>query len=561
MIPSIYLNLEDDVAKVITRLKHNTARQAVLVFPKRSLMFSDSINLRLLKKQVDLLGKEVFILTMDERGQLYAKEAGFALKFLPKTPAGRGVGDIRVARPQAPAAAVLPEKEPAAAIKRRAVLSVKRPAQKPVLQAVAVSSPRPMTDVKINDSIFPRELEQQDRQAAAEQKKNHGHKGLVAMLIISLLIVAALVLVVLPKAEVMIYPKTENVTRDMEISMSTNIGQVDSAALTMPAAKVDETVNVSGVFSSQGKQQVGNKADGTVKIYNFTGAPINLKASTTILTVGSKNYTLAADAFGIKPTSYSNAKTKEVNQDSLSPSVEVVAQDGGEDFNLPAGTRMEITNQVFGSRPQVLYAKTDTEISGGTTRYLSVIGQSDVDAAKNQLQSQAMQEIRDKLKGSGLVLPEQSYSFVVSQFTTDNPVGAQAPSFNASLQAKLSGLAYKDADLQSLISQRITQTIADNKTLVPKGQDAVSVGVKNYDPVGQLATLNVHYEGLAVYEVDLSNIENQLRGKNQAEVNQLLDARPEIDKIEITLAPSWQKTFPWLTKKIRVSVVQPDGSN
>src|SRR3990167_6766132 len=96
MIRSIYLNLEDDIPKITARLKRERADEVVLVFPKKSFIFSDSINLRLLKKQVDLLGKKVHILTMDEMGQAYAKEAGFNLKFLPRArPAGGGFGDIR----------------------------------------------------------------------------------------------------------------------------------------------------------------------------------------------------------------------------------------------------------------------------------------------------------------------------------------------------------------------------------------------------------------------------------------------------------------------------------
>src|SRR5262245_33773212 len=111
MTPSIYINLEDDVSKIVTRLKHNRAAQVVLVCPKKCQLFADSINLRLLKKQADLLGKEVFILTMDEKGQMYAKEAGFGLKFLPKSMPGRSFSDVRTAhKPAQPQEAV---KQPA----------------------------------------------------------------------------------------------------------------------------------------------------------------------------------------------------------------------------------------------------------------------------------------------------------------------------------------------------------------------------------------------------------------------------------------------------------------
>src|SRR5271155_2915067 len=104
-IPSIYINLEDDVSKIVTRLKRQSSRQVVLVCPKKCFLFSDSINLRLLKKQGDLLGKEIFILTMDEKGQLYAQEAGFQLKFLPRSRNSVGFSDIKISgdKPQAAA--------------------------------------------------------------------------------------------------------------------------------------------------------------------------------------------------------------------------------------------------------------------------------------------------------------------------------------------------------------------------------------------------------------------------------------------------------------------------
>ena len=94
MVPSIYINLDDDVSKIVDRVKKEHSPEMVLVCPKRCFLFNDSINLRLLKKQTDLIKKTVHILTMDERGQTYAKEAGFNLKFLPKVSKVSSMSDI-----------------------------------------------------------------------------------------------------------------------------------------------------------------------------------------------------------------------------------------------------------------------------------------------------------------------------------------------------------------------------------------------------------------------------------------------------------------------------------
>ena len=137
---------------------------------------------------------------------------------------------------------------------------------------------------------------------------------------------------------------------------------------------------------------------------------------------------------------------------------------------------------------------------------------------------------------------------------TDNPVGGQAPSFQATIQVKVSGIAFKDADLKTLISQRISQTLAANKTLEDKDVNSTSVKVKTYDPINQLASLAVHYEGQAVYDLNLPNIEKELVGKSQNDANEILRSKAEIDRVEITLAPSWQKNFPWFASKIKVSI-------
>ena len=514
-----------------------------------------------------MLGKEVFILTMDEKGRLYAQDAGFKLKFLPKAGGGAGLSDIKFHKKQVSDEeqahhhhVQIPEEVTMlSAVKQAAKKFMPKDmssAHKPVQVESSVVETHyfePMPPVETTDNIFPMEAADSYIEPA---KHKRAARVVTGFTIASLVLILLLYFVVLPKATVMVFAKTEPVTRDMEISMSVNAQKIDSDKLIMPAALVNETVNVNDKFQSQGKKQVGNAATGTVKIYNFTKAPITLKANTTNLVVGSKTYTLLSDVILLKPTTYKNAKTKEVDPASLGDSVSVQATSGGDDFNLPAGTRMEISNQVFGSKPQFLYAVTDTEVTGGTTRYLSVISQDDIDSAKAQLQKTALAEITQKLQAQGAVMPPNGYTMSITQFTTDSPAGTQTPSFQATLQAQVSGLSFKSDDLNKLISQRITQTLASNKTL-EQGQAAQTTYVaKNLDLTNQLALLEVHYQGQAVFNLDLPDIAPELVGKSQSQVNEILQSKAEIDKVEITLAPAWQKNFPYFASKIHVIVGQ-----
>ncbi len=565
-IPSVYINLDDDVSKVVIRLKHQSSSQVVLVCPKRCFLFSDSINLRLLKKQVDLLGKEVFILTMDERGQAFAQEAGFELKYLPKAGSPKAFSDVTFPT-RAPAIAQKPAPEPASGPLADAASGLKNIVQKIVPAKILGLGSQPAPHhppavkvwepkMEVIETLFPKtaDIKQNNQQ---EPEKSHNRKIITGIVAVSLILVLLLAFVVLPKATIVVYPKIQPVARDMEISVSVNAKDLDPVKLVMPGTAVNETVMATDKFQSQGKNQVGNKATGTVKIYNFTKLPINLKALTTVLSVGGKTYNLVNDVMDLKPTLYSNARTKEVDVNSLGDSVDIIATTGGEDSNLPQGTRLEISNQVFGSRPLLLYAKSDTEITGGTTRYLSIISQDDLDTAKTKLEDEALKQVSDKLGASGAVLADGAYVESPPQFTSDNPVLAQTPSFTATLKTVITGVSFNKKDLTNIIFQRISQSLDSNKTLEQSNPDQTVYKVKTLDINNGLAVLEVHFEGQAVYNVDLHNIAPELVGKSQSQVNEILRSKAEIDRVDITLAPSWQKYFPFFASKIQISTSTP----
>lgn|GEM_PF-695730 len=580
MAPSIYINLEDDVTQIVERIKKEKSAEVVLVCPKRCFLFNDSINLRLLKKQADILKKDVSILTMDERGQLYAKEAGFSLKFLPKKQTSRGISDIGHAR--AIAQVVIPPaySEPVRNenLFSHTVNEIKNIpklfsdskhhnsskeahpllSHSSSLKTALRANTRPPAVPKVftQEAVF---TNQEVLEQTQVKRRNHNQRAITGLVAISLALILALVFVVLPKATVVVYPKTEPVTRDLELSMSTAIKEADASRLVIPATQIDETIEVSQIFQSQGKKEIGNKASGSVTIYNFTNQPLNLKANTTTLTVGSKSYLLVSDVLGLRPTGYKDARTKEVDSSTLGAPVGVVAQDGGESFNVPAGTRVEITNQVFGSKPQFLYAKTSSAITGGTTRYLSVISDQDIASSQSVLADQLLQQLRTKLKTRNLGLPEKTYTIEQITFVTDKPAATESPSFEADLKARVVGLALNQEQLKKLVFDRISQTLSSNKTLVANNPEKpLDESVKSVDLNTQQAVLAIHFEGKAVLGLNLDNVAAELTGKTQVQVNEILRSKAEVARIDMFLAPSWQKRFPFFAQKIHISQGEPE---
>lgn len=559
MIKTLYLNLEDDITKITARLKKEASSELVLVFPKKSFLFADSINLRLLKKQADILGKKLSILTMDEMGQMYAKEAGFDLKFLPKRIVNKNFSDIRpgieFSHVTSQAGPVEAFEEPL--VEKKLLRKISRPAfTKSEVQGRnairRVSVPNISVRQGSKENVQQDDLVQAlfDEAPAFEQelssKKARGYKKFTIGIISAVLILVLLVVfVIMPSAQILVYAKSQPITRDIDVLLSAVATTSDVRSPFLQAERVNETMTAEESFVTTGKKEVGTKAHGTVKIFNLTSNPLNLKAATTTLTLGNKNYSFTLDQAGIKPSS---------NKETGSVSAEIIASSGGEDYNLPAGTRIEITNQVFGSNPQFLYAKTETPIVGGTSRFISIISEEDLSKAKSELEIKIVDEFRAKLKDSNLIIPDKGYTATFNSFVPDKLVGTESPNFIATAKVDLKGLAFDSTQLSQLMRDRIATNLSGNRTLQDPSLDKIKYEVKLMDALAGTATLSVHYESQAIAELDLDGLLPQLLGKTKQEAGEILLSADDVDRVEVFLKPTWQSTLPRFRQRVNIEI-------
>ena len=569
MTKTIYLNLEDDVTRVVNKLKREKASSVVLVFPKQSFIFGDKINLRLLKKQLDMLGKEVSILTMDERGRGFAQEAGFAIKSMPRAVRSHSLSDIRMRTAPVPetvvrsTAVVEPEPEPLpqslaetprVSLSRRKIVpapakaipqrltrrtgAVKKITSAGAPAAVAYSDLPPVT---AKDNVYMPPNSHSFRPPRRRSYVGYAVGFIVLAITVSLL----LVFLVLPSASVAVYAGADQISRDLDVLANVNVESAQSTNLTIPAVSVAESRSTAETFSVNGKKELGNKAEGRVAIYNLTGQPMSLRAGTTTLTIGNKSYVFKQDQNNVRAVSSAN--------DTEATVADIIAIDGGESFNAPAGTRMEITNQAFGSQPQRLFAKTITQVIGGSSRFVSVVTKEDLDAAQRELVKRAVEDINSSLSGN-VRLVEGAFTVNVESFTPDQPEGAEVQNFSAQLKVNISGLAFDESTLKNLIRQRLLTTLGTGKELQSQDKDKIIYQIKNLDTQNGLMQLSLNYETFSRPVLNADTLKNQIAGKSKQEASDLILANPEIDRVEITVQPVWQSDLPRFSGKINLEI-------
>lgn len=380
-------------------------------------------------------------------------------------------------------------------------------------------------------------------------------KSLAGIAALAILVAGLLAFLVLPEARITVVARTEPVTRDFEIAVSQNETSPNPAELTIPAKIVTEEVEDKKTVPATGVRNVGRKASGFVYIYNFSKTTLILRAGTTVLAAGSRQYVFAQDVTGIRPTAFIGLENQEIDETSLIPPVPVIAAAPGESYNLAKGSRLEIDNQVFGRKPQSLYAAVAEDLSGGSTKEVKYVTEADIENAGNALAAEITDRELQKLSAT----PESAAVSVLEK-KASVPAATETPEFEISAKVKIEALVYKESDVREIVTERIERLLPKNKLLRhDDGRRRLQHKFTSISLSEGRGTLSTHFEGEVVYTLDKAELIEKAKGKNADEIREILLSRPEIDKVEIKFYPAWVKKAPSFGKKIFLNIVDESG--
>lgn len=361
------------------------------------------------------------------------------------------------------------------------------------------------------------------------------------------LIVAILGWLVLPHATVAVRPRSETVTRDLEVRVSTDQAAADSAQLVVPGRLVADEISGSKTVAASGARNVGQKASGFVYIYNFSKTTLILRAQTTTLVAGGRKYFFTQDAPGIRPTALLGLTDQEVDPTSLTAPVPVVADGPGEEYNLGGSSRLEIQNEAFGSNPKTLYAvTTDDGLRGGSTKEIKIIKDEDIKNGYQALTAELSAKAKEKFDG---FLETEA-----AEPAATGVAGQEAAEFTVSEKLKVRGLVFSEADVLAVARARVGRLLPPQKELLAGENQRMQAQFKEADLKEGRGVLAVHFEGEIIYRLDRDELLQKVRGKSAAEITELLLSRPEIAEVNVQLRPFWVKKAPKWGKNITIDI-------
>lgn len=388
-------------------------------------------------------------------------------------------------------------------------------------------------------------VEKEMETAPAELKKR-GFKFLTVILgLVGVLAIIFGAVLFLPRAEIKIFVEPKVLEKDTQVIADPTQKVVDEAEKIIPGQVVETEVSGSAKGLATGKKQIGESAKGTVILRNKTDGAISISKGTVFSSPNGLKFNLDLSVTIASRSAEDGTWGK--------ASATVTASSVGADGNLPSGTDLG----VAGQSTDKLIAKSEGNFSGGTSKEVTVVSDSDqkklLASLASDLKRQAQQKLQEKLPDKK-ILQEGLAEEIIKKSYNKN-INDQAGEFSLNLTLRYKGTAFEEKDLRLIVSKLID-------TQVPEGfelnlsETETQADVSKLEKDGKLIFL-ARFKAKLMPKIDTGEIKKKIRGKTPGEVDKELKQMENVLGSQIKIMPnlpSFLQRIPILTQNIKIEV-------
>lgn len=383
--------------------------------------------------------------------------------------------------------------------------------------------------------------------------------GLIFVLAVSL----AAGYLFLPKATIFITTKSKTKTVEAEMTGNVAVLEADLENSVIPGKEVSVSEEISDNYPVSGSKKVSvQKSHGKITIYNeFSSSPQPLVATTRFLSDDGKLFRLVS--------SVTVPGTKKDGESVVSGEVEaeVAADESGEEYNIgPSKFSIPGFKDSGGGKYEKIYAKSEGSMTGGGNEgnLANSLSQTDIDQAKENAVANLKSVAKEKLEraaGEGEVILEDAINIEEPTYKVSNSPGEVVDNFELKVQLNAKVIAFKKADIESVLAQKIKKT--DGLSFnAQKDKMDLDFGKTNVDYKAGTVDVKVHGTILLSSGIDAQNLKKGALGKTNDELKNYLSSYSDIEKVEISYWPVFLSSrIPFYEKRVFVEVSSSDKNS
>lgn len=340
------------------------------------------------------------------------------------------------------------------------------------------------------------------------------------------------------KAQVKVFLKTETVQKDVQITLDENASGNPAETGVLKASTVTKEVSGSQETSTTGSKLIGEKATGTVTIFNGTENTKTFEKGTE-LQVNSKKYLLDEEVTVASATAKIDSNLNKTLE-SGKKDAKVVAADIGAEYNVGANTEFVIAN----FSKDTYMARNEKDISGGSSRETQAVSKEDqqklLESLRKELTEQAEKELNEQKQDGQYLVIAGTPKIIDSSYSAE--VGEETQTLKLTASVEATAYVYQAEDLRPLAENTLVSLVPEGGALLA---DTINILSKQSETASGSATVKLDAQLSAQYTPPTNSDEwvQQISGRTLEQAQRLLEEKSEISAVEISLQPSIAQTL------------------
>lgn len=331
--------------------------------------------------------------------------------------------------------------------------------------------------------------------------------------------------------EIQVIPKSQQISQEAELILDPSLTEPDIQNRKVQAEKIELELSGTGETAASGIKIVGEKAKGTAVVYNKTTASKAFPAG-TVLKSGKLEYVLD-EAIEVPSATVSakpggTGEEKEYGQRS----VNVTATAIGVDNNIDKDVSLNVGDFDTGTYA----AKTESALSGGSSREVRVVSQADLDVlladVKKSLLAQTKSQLESQQAADQKIIPLDQLKIVKQAFSAKE--GTEVDTVRLDLDVKATGYAYRPNDLVPIAEALLSGLLPSGYSLEGHTPQILSAGAASGS--GQVRVVaNLSSKSHALVETE--QLRQQLSDQSFEQAAAILTGNPAVEKARFIVKP------------------------
>lgn len=535
----IYIDVEDDITNIVSKIKDSKARIVALVPPKRVGILQSAVNMRLLNRAAENAEKRIVLITSDQALSGLAAAARIPVaKTLQSRPEIAEIpaidvddGDDVIDGSEIPVGELADKATPKARNKADDAIDAAIAEDEEPTKPAKPIKPAGKGKPKVPDfNVFRKKL------------------VLIGGGIVLFILFMVWAIWFAPHATVVITAKTTTSTVDKSVTLKQD-GKVDAANNTIKSLRQEQKKELSVDFTPTGKKKVGEKASGSMKLVrtSVSSLTITIPAGTSF---SSGDYTFVST----EPATLSGTSIGPGGVIQSSATVQVQATQVGSEYNLSSRS---YSSNVSG------FSAVGSSMNGGSSREVTVVSAADVAKAKAKLDAQKDPSLQSAVKSlfpSSSIVINESYQEARSNPTPSVAVDHEASGtvqLKTTVTASMQGI--DRSDMKQFLEDTLKKEIGSKKNQKIYNDGSNEVKFAQYSERNNAVQVRLTANAKIGPEIDEHKVKEQVKGRNYGDVQSSLESIEGVQDVDTKFSPFWVRTVPNNDKHISIEFKLDNG--